>query len=188
MKIQVLNDETVYEGRFIRTIRRHFLDTAGKEQIWEMVQRKTDTNRIVSIAAITTEGEILVEKIYRLPFKGYTLELPAGLLDKDGEHEKDAARRELLEETGYAADTLELLTEGPFNTGLTSDVLVIYLAINARKVREAELEGSEDIEVIKVPLGNLFEFLKSAEKNLNAKPDMKIAAIIPHLQERGIMR
>jgi len=96
-KFKILHDEIVFNGKFIKTIRRHFLDRAGHKIFWEMVERKLGgrngkKKRIVAIAAITPKREIVLEKCFRVPLKDYTIELPAGLMDKPGESEKSAIR------------------------------------------------------------------------------------------------
>jgi len=183
MSIKVLSDEVIYDGRFIQVIKRKFSGRDGRTGVWEMVKRKT-YGRIVAVAAITPEKEILLEKIFRVPLNSYTLELPAGLMDVAGESELEAIRRELLEETGYVSDHIEFLTGGPFNPGLVADELAIYLARDIRLVSEPKLENSEDIEVIKVPLKDLLNFLSSQKTH---KPDVKIATVIPHLMKLGLM-
>lgn len=181
-KIIIGRDKTVFNGKFIKTISRPFRGAGGKEYVWEMVEHQAK-GRIIAIVAITPEGDIILEKNFRLPFKDYIIELPAGLMDVAGEPEEDCARRELLEETGYKVDKLELLLAGPYNAGLTSDEMAIYFGVNAVKIQEPELEGAEDIEVFKVPLKNLFNYLNSLN---GAKADLKIASIIPYLQKRGL--
>lgn len=161
-----MRDQVVYDGKFIRTIRRFFLDRAGHKIFWEMIERKTrgKRKRIVAIVAITPKREIILEKSFRVPLKDYTIELPAGLMDKKGESEEDAIKRELLEETGYAVSKVQLLTAGHFNSGLTNDELAIYLGKNAKKISEPKPECSEDIEIIKVPVKKLFSFIKKSQK------------------------
>ncbi len=181
MKIEILHDVIKYIGRYNITIERHFLDKNGIEQVWEMSEKKTP-GRIVAIVALTTENEIIIEKHFRIPMRGYVLEFPAGLMDKIGESEIEVARRELLEETGYVAENVELLVEGPFNMGLSNAEMAIYLGTGATKIAEPELEATEDIEVIKIPLKNFFYFLKTTKEI----KDLKLSAVIPYLLVRGL--
>ncbi|MBI4119737.1 MAG: NUDIX hydrolase [Parcubacteria group bacterium] len=184
MRIKVIKDEVIYDGRFIQTIRRHFLDLKGNPKTWEMVSRKT-YGRIVAIAALTPERELILEKIYRVPLQDYTLELPAGLMDREGEPEVETIRRELLEETGYKAEDIKLLYAGPFNSGMLNDEMAVYFGLNAKFVQEPRFEDSEDIEVVKVPVKNLIDYLE--EKGKIMKVDIKIAALLPYLERRGLM-
>lgn len=183
-KFKILRDQVVYDGKFIRTIKRHFVDRAGHKIVWEMVQRKT-YGRIVAIVAITPKREIILEKCFRVPLKDYVIELPAGLMDKKGESEEQAIRRELLEETGYAVGNLKLILSGPFNSGLTNDELAIYLGTNAKRISEPKPECSEDIKIIKVPSAKLLAFIKKAQKK-RVKVDIKLTAILPFLKKNGL--
>src|SRR4051812_18221040 len=61
-----------------------------------------------AVVAITPDERVLAVRQYRPAVERYTIELPSGLVDP-GESAGDAARRELLEETGYEADSLEVL-------------------------------------------------------------------------------
>ncbi len=182
MPIKILGDEIAYDGQFIQTVQRKFLDKDGREQIWEMVRRKV-FGRIVLVVAITPDNKVVLEKIYRIPLKEYILELPAGLIDEKGEDEKDAAARELLEETGYAVQNMELLCAGPFNAGLSADDLAVYVGTNATKIQEPHLESTEDIEVITVPAKNLLDHIAKTD----LKADLKIAAVLPFLEQRGLL-
>lgn len=183
MQLKINRDELVYDGKYIQTVRRHFTDRNGVDRTWDMVKRNS-FGRIVAIAAITDKNEIIMEKIYRIPCAKYIYELPAGLMDKPGESEIEAIIRELLEETGYNVDKVELLTNGPFNTGLVKDEIAIYLGLGAKKVQEPELEAAEDIEVFTIPLKDLFNFISEHQKN--GSVDLKIASVIPFLKAKGL--
>lgn len=184
-KFKILRDEVVFEGNFIRTIKRHFLDRAGHKIWWEMFERKMRGKRIVAIAALTPKRELILEKAFRLPFKNYVIELPAGLMDKEKESEKSAIRRELLEETGYSVSELRLLTHGVISSGSSNDEMAIYFGDGALKVAEPKLECSEDIEVILVPIGELLSFIRKSQ-NRGLKVDLKIPAILPYLEKNGL--
>lgn len=178
--MKILDDDIVFDGRFISVLRRHFVNRIGNEQVWEMVRRKS-FGKIVMIAAVTPERELILERTFRVPFGAYVIELPAGVMDKQGEPEEAAARRELLEETGYMAERMELLIAGPYNQGLTTDEIAIYGAIDVRHMGPPQLDDAEDIEVIKVPLAHLLDFM---EEHREEKIDVKIAAILPFLKKR----
>ena len=180
--MEILNDEIVWEGKYIRTIRRHFKDRNGSACIWEMVDRKTHGPSAL-IAAVTSDKEIILEKIFRVPLRDYILELPAGLMDKSGESSESLARRELLEETGYAVGVLTLLTTTPMHPTFANGELSIFLGFDARKVAEPALEAAEEIEIIKVPVAELFDTLTTGE----VKFDIKILALIPFLKVHGIL-
>lgn len=182
--MKVNGQKTVYEGKYISVKEVDFEGSQGKPGKWEAVERNT-YGKIIAICAITKNGEIILEKSFRIPIMSYVIELPAGLMDVCGENPLCTAKRELLEETGYHAENMELIMDGPFNAGLSNCEMQIFFAQNAEKVREPKLENGENIEVIKVPVQQLFEFLK--EKHVNCKVDIKTFALIPFLQEKGIL-
>ena len=104
-------------------------------------------------------------------------------MDKKGETEEEAVRRELLEETGFAVDEVELLIAGPYNQGIVGEDIAIYLGTNAKFVQAPRLESSEDIEVVKVPTKNLLDYITKSR----IKADVKIAAAIPFLEKKGLL-
>ena len=183
-KIKVKGQKVVYEGRFFSVKNINFEGSNGEPGIWEAVERKT-FGKIVAICAITKDDELILEKSFRIPIMSDVIELPAGLMDKKGESPKRAVKRELLEETGYRVKKVELILDGPFNAGLSNCEMQIFFAQNAEKVQEPELENGEEIEVIKVPVKKLFEFLKRKRKN--CKIDIKTFSLIPFLQKKGIL-
>ena len=97
------------------------------------------------------------------------IELPAGLAgDEPGTQNEqliEAARRELLEETGYESSCWEYLTEGPSSAGLATEAFVIYLARDARRVGAGGGDANEDIGVHVVPLDGIEVWLKDRRRD-----------------------
>ncbi len=172
-------DEELWRGRFISVARRPFTNTeTGQEGHWEMVKRKA-FGRIVGVIAVTPENEVIIIKIFRVPLNKYVLECAAGIPDKAGEPEAELARRELLEETGYAAPEMVEIISGPTNSGLVADQMVFFLGLNATKVAEPAPEDAEDIEVLKIPVAELPALLKNPPEGVLV--DFKIWALLPFL-------
>src|SRR5690349_16279251 len=103
---------TLFKGKFLALV---------KEGRWEYAERVGATGAAI-ILAVTPEEKILLVEQYRIPVHATTVELPAGITGDSGENESDAeaAKRELLEETGWQAGKIEELTTGPASSGLTS--------------------------------------------------------------------
>lgn len=71
-----------------------------------------------------------------------------------------AARRELLEETGYEAERLIELAGGPTTPGLSDETMTFFLATRLRRVGAAVGDGHEEITLHEVPLAGLREWLE----------------------------
>jgi len=179
--IKIGKDSIAHEGKYLRMIHRQFRGSAGSG-IWEFVERKTH-GPIVAVLPVTKKNEVILIKTLRIPWKRYIVEMCAGLMDKKGESQARLVRRELLEETGYRAGRLEKLIEGPYNAGLSTDSLAIYLAREATYVRKPVLENAEDITVLKVPLARLAHFLAHPPKGVLV--DVKLFSILYWLRKRG---
>jgi ADP-ribose pyrophosphatase len=109
------------------------------------------------VVAVTEQNELVLVEQYRAALGKRVIEMPAGLAgDEPGlAHEAwaEAARRELLEETGCFAPTMEYLAAGPSSAGMTDETYALYLA---RGVRRTERGGGgvagENLRVHFVPL------------------------------------
>lgn len=119
---------------------------------------------VVCIATLTREREVVLVEQFRPPLQSNVLEFPAGLAgDVAGqEHEPmvSAARRELLEETGYAADEIHEVFTGASSAGLTDECLTFLVATGLHKVAEGGGDESESITVHVVPLSQAWQFLQ----------------------------
>lgn len=161
--------QTLADGKFIRLVKQ------GK---WEYAQRK-GISGIVTIVAVTDDRKLLLVEQDRAPVGGRVIELPAGLAGDDEEHRGEdlanAARRELLEETGYEADEMAQVAQGPPSAGMTDEIITLFVARGLRKVGEAEGDGSEDITVHEVPLDEVVEWLEARWRE-GRMVDMKVYA------------
>ena len=89
----------------------------------------------VSVVAVTPSQELVLVRQYRPVIDGETLELPSGHVDA-GESPEEAARRELLEETGFAAPHLELLGTLVPDVGRLANRMWCYFAANVQPSRD----------------------------------------------------
>jgi ADP-ribose pyrophosphatase len=137
------------EGKHIRLV---------EEDGWEYAER-VQASGIAVIVAVTPEGRLLLVEQYRRPVKARVLELPAGLAGdiagQESEDLTDAARRELLEETGYEAATMVALTAGPPTAGLATEIVTFFRATGLRKTGPGGGDATEGIVVHEVPVAEV---------------------------------
>lgn len=116
----------------------------------------------VNIVAIDRLGNILLVEQYRHAIRRTLMELPAGQIDA-GESREQAARRELLEETGHAGDSwFELGSLPPVASRLNNQVHA-FLALNVGKVAEPVMEESETIRLHAVPWPGFAESVRTSK-------------------------
>lgn len=94
----------------------------------------------VAILALDDEDRVLMIRQYRHPVGATLWEIPAGLRDVAGEPLVETARRELLEEAGYRAETWHVLADFVSSPGITTERLRVFLARNLAVVPPAERE------------------------------------------------
>ena len=141
-------EEVMWQGDWITAKRR------GK---WEYVARARGIRAAV-ILPLDGDHVILVEQ-YRVPVGARVLELPAGLIGDEvgaeGEDSLDAARRELVEETGYAATHWQDCGTYLSSPGLTGESFTLLKATGLSKVGDGGGTAEENITVHRVPLADL---------------------------------
>lgn len=112
----------------------------------------------VNVVALTDDNQVILIRQYRHAAGEVILEIPGGCIDK-GESPEQAVRRELLEETGYAFQDVELLSVLYANPATGNNKTHCFLATGGRKIQEQSLDGGEDIVVEIVSLQKLKELL-----------------------------
>jgi 8-oxo-dGTP pyrophosphatase MutT (NUDIX family) len=137
--LAISESEVVFNGK-IWDIKRESFDYNGKTLVREFVAHPG----AVAIVALNQDNEVLLINQYRHPVREYLWEIPAGLLDMPGESKLEAAKRELLEETGYIAESWSELIEFHTTPGGNNETIAIFLARELRhQGHEFELEGEE---------------------------------------------
>ena len=146
--------EVMASGKFLRLVKR------GR---WEFADRVNSTGAVV-VVAVTDDGRIIFTEQYRLPLDKRVVELPAGLAgDEPDAADEDfalAARRELLEETGYDCREEQWLTSGPTSGGLSTEIVAFYRAVGLAKVHNGGGTEHEEIEVHEVPVDEALVWLR----------------------------
>src|SRR4029079_18057104 len=121
---------------------------------------------VVIIVATTAADELVVIEQHRPALSRWILELPAGLVGDDRPDESllEAAGRELVEETGWQADQLQIVTSGATAPGLSSEVVTFVRARGLKKVGSGGGVGGEQIRVHQVPLSQVRGWLEQQSR------------------------
>jgi ADP-ribose pyrophosphatase len=96
--------------------------------------------------ALTEDNKIIMVRQYRHAAGIVSLEIPGGVIE-EGEDPEEGMRRELLEETGYAFDEVELLSTVYANPSTSNNKTFCYLARGGKKVQDQQLDEHEQISV-----------------------------------------
>jgi len=116
-----------------------------------------------TIVALTKDQQVVLVRQYRHGLQKVILELPGGAMDAKDESPMDAARRELLEETGYTSDNFIQIGCVSPNPANQTNLIYSFLALDAEKVAGQHLDDTEEIEVVLKPLEHVIAMAKKGE-------------------------
>ena len=184
--MEVTGRTTAYEGKYLRIVEKRVVTRTGTTRTWETVERSNVTgNGAVVVIAVTTEGELLFEKNWRVPTESYVIQFPAGLTDLDGESEEATARRELLEETGYAAKEMIPVLVSPLSAALIRTRAMHFFAPGVEFAGKPTSSDIEDIEVIKVPVEKADEFMSTLPEDVEL--DLQVPGVLLMMRTKGLI-
>lgn len=139
---EIVSSETVYTGA-VWDIRRDVFQYNGEQ----IVREHVDHTGAVAVLALDADDRVVLIKQYRHPVRHRDWEIPAGLLDIDGEDPLTAAQRELAEEADLQADEWNVLTDIFTSPGGSDEVIRIYLARSVRPTEESFAREAEEADI-----------------------------------------
>lgn len=140
LKVQVLSSREAYRGPVFWVTTDEVLEPSGVRVRRDVVRHSGSV-----VVLVVEDGTILLERQYRHAAGRYLYELPAGRIDA-GESELTAAKRELLEETGFTARKWKRILRFWASPGFVAEAMSIYLA---RDLTPGTAQPEHD-EVIKI--------------------------------------
>ena len=147
-----LSSKLVYDGRVIKVSRDEVKCPNGEESFREIVHHRGGVGILFKVG-----NKFIFEKQYRYALGEEIIEMPAGKLE-EGEIPLEAAKRELLEETGYRPLEMVHLGDSYPTPGYSSEVIHLYYCPKAVK-EERHLDKDEDIELIYLTLEEIEQMI-----------------------------
>ena len=156
--IKRVNRELKYKGVVVDFYSDTMVFPNGHTAQWDYIEHKG----AAAVVPVTDEGKILMVRQYRNALERYTLEIPAGSLNYVGEPKIDCAFRELEEETGYRAETLEHLLTLNTTVAFCNELIGIYVAPKLIPSHQ-HLDEDEFVDVQAYDLDELLEKIYNYE-------------------------
>lgn len=178
---EVTGEREIFAGHMLRLVEASVVVPGGSTVSREIVRHPG----AVAVVAVDETGDVLLERQYRAALDTNLLEIPAGKLDVVGEPVEVAARRELLEETGFEAAHWTPLVSFYNSPGFADEHSTIFLAEGLNEVGH-ELQGPEEKAMVveRVPLASVWELITSGEL-VDAKSIIGLLLATHHFDQRS---
>ena len=133
-----------------------------------------------AIVAVDEAGNLILKNEYRYCYGRSLIEVPAGTFEADETDGLAVAKRELLEETGYASDEWKYLGATVESSAKLTNYMHIYFANHCRKVSGQHLDATEELDVLVVPLKQAVDMVMDNEIccNSSAHGILKVARLL----------
>lgn len=178
MKWQILHSDYLIRNRWLTVRKDHIRQPSGCEMEDFYVMEYPDW---VNVIAITEDNRFIIEEQYRHGLQRINFELCAGCVEQ-GESPLEAAKRELLEETGFGGGEWDEFMVSAPNPNSMSNVCHTFLAKGVRLVSEPHREKTEDIKVHFLTLDELTKVLNEGKiiEGIMQAPIYKYISEIKH--------
>lgn len=153
-----LSSKSIFDGNIISLT----VDTVSLPNGCEATREVVRHPGAVCVVPVTEDGEVICVRQYRYPFSRVTLEIPAGKLDSPTEDHREAALRELSEETGATCERLEFIGELHTSPAILDEVIYMYMA-SGLDFGEQHPDDDEFLSVARVPMEKAVEMILSGE-------------------------
>ena len=168
MSYEVLESKVTHEGKIVKITVDKLRMPDGSEAYRETVIRGKNA---AAVLAVDNDGSLIFVRQYRHAFREMLLEIPAGVLE-DGEEPEEGVLRELEEETGKKAETLEFLCEMYPTVGYCTEKIQLFIATDLTEGQQ-KLDADEFLEIEKYTPEEAVEMIYKGE----IKDGKTIAAI-----------
>ncbi len=157
-EIKRLSRDLVKKGAIIEYYQDTIQVPNGNIAKWDFIRHKG----AAAVVPVDEQGRLIMVRQYRNALERYTLEIPAGGLNSEEEPTKEAAERELAEETGYRAENLEFLISIYTTVAFCNEKIDIYVATGLTAGKQ-HLDEDEFVDVKTYSLDELVQKIYAGE-------------------------
>ena len=158
-KWKTIKSEPLVDSRWVK-VRKDSVDLPNGQHIDDFYA--ISLNDAAAIVALDDAGNIVLKREYRYCLDRDLIEVPAGGFER-GEDGMTVAKRELLEETGYVSDDWQYIGATVESSAKLTNYMHLFFANHCRKVGEQNLDPTEELDVLVVPLKQAVEMVMNNE-------------------------
>jgi ADP-ribose pyrophosphatase len=176
---KTLSSQLVFDHKWYKLRRDHVELPSGRVLDDYFVSVRPN---VVLTFPVTADNEVIFVRQYKHASGQILLELPGGVIDEDETEPLEAAKRELLEETGYTSDEVEQVLHVIDNPTKDTNTIYFFVARNVHQVAEQDLDETEAIEVVKIPLAEVEARILRGDIRVSGSVALSLLAL-RHLQQ-----